>query len=236
MHVVIAEQLREWIEAGQYAPGERLPSEFDLGEKFGVSRTTVRRAISNLIQQGLVTTQQGKGIFVKDRQKISFSLSSPLMYFDAELRRQGHKGSVQTLRFQPVTPTTEVRKKLNLSADAVVYWQQKIIFADEMPIALDVTYYPEAVGQALEDQLKQGFTYSTLAANGYRLTSSEVCLESIPATYKLSEYLDVPLGTPLHLYRYVSAGRDSQPIVCGETISRCDRTCYLAHIVSEPGY
>ena len=51
LHVAISEQLKAKIEAGKYEPGERLPSEFDLGEAFGVSRTTVRKAIANLIQQ-----------------------------------------------------------------------------------------------------------------------------------------------------------------------------------------
>lgn len=234
MHVVIAEQLREQIESGDYAPGQRMPSEFDLGEKFGVSRTTVRRAISNLIQQGLVTTQQGKGIFVSERHKISFSLSSPLMYFDAELKRQGHTGHVQTLRFQLIDPPVEIRRKLYAQDNhSGVYWQEKIIFADDAPIALDIAYFPKLIGQQVGEKLRQGFTYATLAENGYSLLRSEVCLESIPATYKLSEYLDVPLGTPLLMYRYIGFGCDRTPIVCGETISRSDRTCYLAHIVNE---
>lgn len=241
MHVSIAEQLRKQIESGQYSPGERLPSEFELGETFSVSRTTVRRAISNLIQQGLVTTQQGKGIFVSERHKISFSLSSPLMYFDAELKRQGLRGHVQTLHFQMVKAPLEVRKQL--LSTAAVYWQEKIIFADGAPIALDVSYYPKAIGQQLEKKLRGGFTYSTLAQSGYHLHASEVQLESVPASYKLSEYLDVPLGTPLLLYRYVGFGWESStgtspggsiPVVCGETLSRSDRTCYLASITTEP--
>ncbi|MEL7315904.1 MAG: GntR family transcriptional regulator, partial [Cyanobacteria bacterium J06559_3] len=98
LHIVISEQLKAQIESGEYEPGERLPSEFDLGKRFGVSRTTIRRAIANLIQQGLVTTQQGKGIFVSDGHKISFSMSNPLMHFDAALKEQGYTGHVHSLQ------------------------------------------------------------------------------------------------------------------------------------------
>ena len=231
LHIVISEHLKAQIEADLYAPGERLPSEFDLGEVFGVSRTTIRRAIANLIQQGLVTTQQGKGIFVVDRHKISFSMSNPLMPFDLALERQGYTSRVQTLQFQLTKASAEVVQKLQLpSEESSVYWQEKIIYADESPIALDITYYPEAVGGPLADQLQQGFTYSTLETNGINLNAAEVRLEGVPATYELSEYLTIPLGMPLLVFNYVVYWGKHKPVACGKTLSRSDWTCYTSQI------
>jgi len=231
LHVAISEQLKANIEAGEYEPGERLPSEFDLGEIFGVSRTTIRKAIANLIQQGLVTTQQGKGIFVTEQHKISFSMSNPLMYFDAALKQQGYLGRVQSLRFQHIKANPEIIRKLGLAEkQAKVYWQEKIYYADETPIALDVVYYPEAIGQTLGQKLQQGFTYSTLVSGGVLLNGAKVRLESTPATYELSEYLAVPLGMPLLVFNYVAYQGDRQPAVCGKTLSRSDWTCYTAEI------
>ncbi len=231
LHVAISEQLKQQVEAGQYEPGERLPSEFDLGEMFGVSRTTIRRAIANLIQQGLVTTQQGKGIFVTECHKIGFSMSNPLMRFDKALKQQGYLGRVHSLRFQLVKPSAEVARKLQLTeTKSKVYWQEKIIYADESPIALDVTYYPERLGDSLAEELQRGFTYSTLALNGVQLQGAEVRLESIPATYKLSEHLNVPLGMPLLVFHYLAYHNQCQPAVCGRTLSRSDWTCYTARI------
>lgn len=236
LHVAISEQLKAHIESGKYEPGQRLPSEFDLGEMFGVSRTTIRRAIANLIQQGLVTTQQGKGIFVTEQHKISFSMSNPLMYFDAALKQQGYLGRVHSLRFQLTKANPEVSRKLQLTDQAAkVYWQEKIIYADESPIALDITYYPESTGKTLAAKLQQGFTYSTLVMNGIHLNAAMVRLESIPATYELSEYLAVPLGMPLLVFNYVAYAGNRQPAVCGKTLSRSDWTCYTAEIaVDQP--
>lgn len=236
LHFAISEQLKEKIEAREYEPGERLPSEFDLGETFGVSRTTIRKAIANLIQQGLVTTQQGKGIFVTEKHKISFSMSNPLMYFDVALKQQGYLGSVQSLRFQLIKPSPDVTRKLQL-VDKLeqVYWQEKIYYANDTPIALDTIYYPGTIGRALGDKLQQGFTYSTLVAGGVLLNGAKVNLESVPATYELSEYLAVPLGMPLLVFSYVAYQGDSQPVVCGRTLSRSDWTCYTAEIeVDQP--
>ena len=231
LHIVISEQLKEQIEAGQYVPGERLPSEFDLGKAFNVSRTTIRRAIANLIQQGLVTTQQGKGIFVSDRHKISFSMSNPLMQFDLALKQQGYTGHVHSLRFQLTKAPAEITRMLQLShQETQVYWQEKIIYADECPIALDITYLPEAMGAALAKPLQEGFTYSALMMNGINLNAAEVRLESVPATYELSEYLAVPLGMPLLVFNYVVYWGKCTPAACGKTLSRSDWTCYTSQI------
>jgi len=229
LHIAISEKLKAQIEAGRYEPGARLPSEFDLGETFGVSRTTIRRAIANLTQQGLVTTQRGKGIFVSGRQKISFSMSNPLMQFDVALREQGHMGRVQSLRFQLVDASPEVVRKLALSSQsAQVYWQEKIIYAGDCPVALEIDYFPQQLGETLAQPLQQGFTYSTLSMNGIQLNGAKVSLEGVPATYELSEYLAVPLGMPLLVFNYVAYCGDRRPTICGQTLSRSDWTCYTS--------
>ncbi|MGD1931272.1 MAG: GntR family transcriptional regulator [Leptolyngbyaceae cyanobacterium] len=231
LHVAISEQLKQKIEVGDYVPGSRLPSEFDLGQVFGVSRTTIRKAIANLTQQGLVTTQQGKGIFVTEQHKISFSMSNPLMQFDAALQQQGYEARVHSLRFQPIEAPAEVSRQLQLTEpSAPVYWQEKIIYAAASPIALDITYYPAAIATPLASELQHGFTYSTLAQGGITLTAAAVRLESVPATYELSEYLAVPLGMPLLVFNYLAYQRDRQPVVCGKTLSRSDWTCYTAEV------
>ena len=225
LHWIISEKLRTEIETGVYSPGELLPSEFDLGELFGVSRTTVRKAIANLINQGLVYSQQGKGVFVKQQQKISFSLSNPLTFFDHELSRQGLTGKICQLSFQLIEASPEICSQLKL-AQPKAYQQEKIILADSEAIALDLAYFPVDIGQELAESLQMGFTYTTLQESGYRLVSTEVILESTHATSKVAEYLQVPLGIPILVYRYVVYGKSDRPLVCGETLSRADRTCY----------
>ena len=231
LHWIISEKLRVEIEAGVYSPGELLPSEFDLGALFGVSRTTVRKAIANLINQGLVYTQQGKGAFVKQQQKISFSLSNPLTFFNEDLARQGLKGETYNLSFEIITASAEVCSQLNLSSpNAKVYQQQKIILADGQAIALDISYFPIDIAENLAELLQTGFTYATLHESGYHLVSTEVVLESTHATSEIAEYLQASIGTPILVYRYVAYGKSDRPLVCGETLSRADRTCYSASL------
>ncbi|KAB1988346.1 GntR family transcriptional regulator, partial [Haemophilus parainfluenzae] len=82
LHLSISERLRQEIFRGDYQAGEQLPSEHQLMQQFEVSRITVRRAIANLVQQGLVEAQRGRGVFVKAQHKVTRSLSNPLIFFD----------------------------------------------------------------------------------------------------------------------------------------------------------
>ncbi len=226
-HLLISEKLREQISSGQYAPGGQLPSEFDLGQQFNVSRTTVRRAIANLVNQGLVTTHRGKGVFVKERSKVVFSLSNPLTFFNTDLVRQGITGSVRNIRFERVDPPLDIATQLGLTAEGTeVYCQQKIILTNDIPTVLDMVYFPVEVGEKLSDALQQGFTYTTLDRNGFPLERAEITLESTHATPEIGRYLEVPIGAPLLLYRYVAYSQGDRPVACGEAISRADRACY----------
>ena len=229
LHLVISEQLKQQIETGRYVSGERLPSEFDLGEIFGVSRTTIRRAIADLIKQGIVITQQGKGIFVSGRQKISFSMSNPLMHFDIALQQQGYTGRVKSLSFEKIAAPAKIALKLQIAGSTPqVYRQEKIIYADDTPIALEIDYFPLAIAARLTDALQQGFTYSTLTANSIHLNAAKVSLESFPASYELSEYLAAPLGMPILAFSYVAYQNNRQPAICGKTLSRSDWTQYTS--------
>jgi DNA-binding FadR family transcriptional regulator len=72
---MLIEAVTERIQSGQYRRGDQLPTEKDMIEEFGVSRTVVREAISNLKASGLVSTRQGKGAFVLDEGVRSFRIS-----------------------------------------------------------------------------------------------------------------------------------------------------------------
>lgn len=88
LHLSISEQLRQQIIDGEYTPGAKLPSESELIEQFQASRITIRRAVANLVRQGLVHTHQGKGVFVTKKRKVAHTLSNPLKFLEDDLARQ----------------------------------------------------------------------------------------------------------------------------------------------------
>lgn len=225
LHLHISEKLRQQI-GNDYSPGEQLPSERQLMAQFRVSRITVRRAIANLVDQGLVVRQHGKGVFVKEQHKVTRSLSNPFVFFDEDMARQEATSSIHSLSFEVVEATAKVCQKLQLAHDNRVYCQKKIIYTDQIPVSVDVTYIRFDLGQAFTQELQSSLIYPVLNSNGIPVEQVDTILECTHATYELSEYLGIVLGAPLMVNRYVAYTTGSQPLICGETISRADRLCY----------
>ncbi len=225
LHISISEKLRGQIEAGDYLPGEKLPSEHQLMETFDVSRITVRQAIANLVNQGLAQSQQGRGVFVTPQQKVSYSLSSPLVLLEQDMARKGICFTFESLSFKKVRLPRTVQTILQLEKPSA-YFQKKLLYMDGAVGAVDITYILPALGQQFREQLKRQMTFPTLEENAIAIECIDAVIECTHADYEMSGHLEVPLGQPLIVYRYTAYTTGQQPILHGETISRADRFCY----------
>jgi GntR family transcriptional regulator len=227
LHLVISEQLRSRILSKEFQPGEQLPSEHQLISEFEVSRITVRRVIANLVNQGLVVARRGKGVFVKEQQKVTYSLSSPLVFFEEDVARQGVTSSLHNLVFESVFAPEKVRQILKLPPQKTdVYLQKKLLLLNESPAAVDVTYILSDLGRKFADELQHRMTFPVLEQNGVVIERIEATLECTHANYEMSDYLQVLIGHPLLVYCYTAYTQKNQPIVWGEAFSRGDRLCY----------
>ncbi len=226
LHIAISEQLRGQIEAGDYQPGDRLPSEHQLMKTFEVSRITVRQAIANLINQGLASSHQGKGVFVTPQQKVAYSLSSPLVFLAEDMARQGIRFTFDSLTFEAVEAPPEVRASLQLGDGQTVYLQKKLFFMDGAAGAIDISYILPELGEQFAAALTHQMTFPTLEHHNVLIETVDSTIECTHANYETSQHLEVPIGQPLIVYRYTACGQGGQPIVHGETISRADRFCY----------
>ena len=225
LHISISEKLRHQIASGQYAPGEKLPSEHQLIATFNVSRITVRQAIANLVHQGLVKSQKGKGVFVTPQKKVAYSLSSPLVLLEQDLADKGIKLTFKNLTFRKVRPPKRVQSTLPL-VGKTVYLQKKLLYMDNAVGAIDISYILPEFGQQFGSDLKRQMTFSVLEQHAIAINRIDATIECTHADYETSDYLEVPLGQPLIVYRYTACTDDQKPILYGETISRADRFCY----------
>ncbi len=232
LHILISEKLRIQIEDGWYPPGTKIPSEHQLMEQFAVSRITVRRAIANLVQQGLVVAQRGRGVFVKEQTKATYLLSNPMVFVEDDLARQGFSSSIENLVFEAIAPPDAISRVLQAAPQTDVYFQKKLLLIDGVPSALDMTYLVPDLGRAYGKELQCAMTFPTLEQNGISIHRIEATLESTPADHELSQRLHVPLGGPILVYRYLAYTGD-RPILWGETLSRGDRLSYSVLLTKE---
>ena len=227
LHLDISEKLYQRIIEGDYLPGAKLPSEKELIDQFQVSRITIRRAIANLIDQGLVTAHQGKGVFVTQKRKVAYTLSNPLTFLEDDLKSRGIELSLQNITFELVTVSEPIQNVLQLPADnPTAYLQKKLLLVDKIPGCVDITYILPTIGKKLATELQNNMTFPILERHNYQIDRVEAIIECTNANLELSKYLDVSLGHPLLVYRHTAFTKENLPLVHGESISRGDRFCY----------
>ncbi len=126
--------LREAIENGVIAPQDALPPERDLAEMLGVSRITVRKAIDELAEEGLLVRKQGSGTFVSNRVEKNFA---KLTSFSEDMRARGREPRSVWLTKAAGTVTPEESLTLRSSPGTPVFRFHRIRFADDAPMALE---------------------------------------------------------------------------------------------------
>lgn len=141
----IADEIRQAIRKGKYSSGDQLPMEKEMCKQYQVSRVTIKRAMDELVKQGLVIKRRGSGTFVKTLddsyvKRLSLSTSNQLYGF-----RETYKGrSVRTevLQFEIVHPSKEVAVKLQMSTKDFVYDIIRVRILDDVPRVIEYTMMP----------------------------------------------------------------------------------------------
>ena len=139
----IASRLREDIQNGTYEPGQQLPLEKEMCATFDVSRITIKRAVDELVKQGLVVKRRGSGTFVKlmennDVQEVS--MANQFSGFSSTF--PGHTITTKVLRFDIDHPTGQIADKLQIAVDDFVYQIERVRYRDGQPLVIEYTQMP----------------------------------------------------------------------------------------------
>lgn len=139
----LQEKLKKDIQSGKYNEGSMLPSENELREKFGFNRSTIRQALNELVKDGYITRQHGKGSIVISRKRKSLGLLS-VKGFSEIVSSQARKVHTQMLLSPTLTswdtnffyPLTEREIKMGC------IYLNRIRYADDIPVMLEHTFIP----------------------------------------------------------------------------------------------
>jgi GntR family transcriptional regulator len=153
----LADLLRDEILGGVRRPGSQLPTESGFQTDYGVSRTTVRTALRELIGQGLVVSRKGYGSYVRDQRPIrrvsaGHRAGSNKPLFDTAIEAQGHVPSRRILKVGRTTLPHEIAELLALPRGSEAVVRQRLHLVDSEPASIATSYYPLwlAEGTALE--------------------------------------------------------------------------------------
>lgn len=211
------------------AAGTMLPTERDLAERFGTSRTTVRQAISELVVEGRLERTQGSGTFVAEPKLIQLRQLSSLTEDAAERPGAVHS---QVLDIARVPAGPEVAAALGLTEKARVSRVERLRIVGAEPIAHEVAHLAGSYPRLAAELAKRGSLYRTLAqAYGVDLADAEDVIETALASPVEARLLSVETGLPMLLIRRTARDVDGRPVEFTRSIFRGDRFRFVARHV-----
>lgn len=155
----IRDFVRDEIDSGQLAPGDRIPTEKSLMEKFSASRMTVHRAIRGLSDEGLIERIPGSGSFVAER---TFS-SSVMQIADIaeEIEARGHAHRCRAIMLEAIESDEILAERFNITLGHPIFFSSVVHYEGDIPLQLEAKYVnPYAVPEYLQQDFNRITTYS----------------------------------------------------------------------------
>ena len=230
LKTVLLEKLRQ----GHWKPNDQLPTEDELAVEFRVSKATVRQALRDLAQAGLLRREQGRGTFVSE-SKIQFG-PRQLTSFSEEMRDSGlHSGS-RILERKVISAGQEIADKLQVPAGSDLFLLQRLRMAEEEPMGLQTAHLAcDLVPGLFEIDFETTSLYETLEKR-YGLAPDHASQShyAIALERETAALLKVPEGSPALGGERLSFLRSGRPLELTYSIMRGDRYQIQLKLVRSP--
>ena len=197
LYMQLQQKLQEEIDNGRYPPGSKLPTEFELSSQFGVSRVTVRKALRALSDMGYLERKSGKGTFIAEK-KLHRGISNHVLSFTEMCRSLGVQPGARTIKIALEDPTPKDIERMNLSADEKIMVLERIRYADDKPILLELNKYPESFSFLFSEDLNNHSLYEILKEkHNIVMEHSMKTIDIVFANSKEARALGIAKGYPL---------------------------------------
>jgi len=204
----IADQVRNRITTGEIPPGTKLPTESQLIDQYGASRNTIRLALAELENEGLIATEQGRGSFVREWSSLTHHATraervdrpaSSTDAFVAEAREAGFEPSTSfSMRIEPAV--SEIADRLQVPVDTFVVLRRVVRYLDGQVNSRQDSWYPmdlaEQAGLNVPHDIKEG-TIRAMAAKGFKEVGNIDEVTARMPSPDDQETLDVATGVPV---------------------------------------
>lgn len=193
----LVEQVRrgllEDLMSGKLGPGAKLPNENEIGDRFGVSRATVREAVLGLMEAGYLARRHGSGTYVTKSPRSRHALDTTVSYTEM-IREAGHEPTVTVLSKLTRKATAEEREALE---SETVIELERVRFADRRPVIYSRDRIASALVDGYPDEAFDRSLYALLADAGREVRRATAELLPVVADTKLARLLEVKRGAPL---------------------------------------
>jgi len=189
-----ARALERAIEAGELPRGSKLPNELDLASELGISRPTMRQAIRQLVDKGLLVRRRGIGTIVAPRP-VRRAVALTSLYDD--LKAAGREPATRVLSLEEVECPPEIAEHLGVGVGASVLRLERLRLADSAPIALMRNFIPSGLLELRPEDLERGGLYELFRRAGVAPHVATQRIGAKKAGAEEAEALEIEPGDPV---------------------------------------
>lgn len=215
MYKQIINILNEKIEKGELKPGDKLPSEAELMEQFQVSRITIRSAMSELEESGLVIRSRGKGTFIASKKEL-YSADDRIG-FTHSCQQEGKKATTEVLDVSWIYPTLSDVEFLKIGEDVTILSTKRLRYVDEEPTMIETNHYSSKFS-FLENEDLNNSLFDVLQKHKISLAKSIRTLEVTHANSYEASLLKVETGDALLLFIDKHQDEEGNPLFISRQI------------------
>ncbi|WP_308633908.1 GntR family transcriptional regulator [Paenibacillus silvisoli] len=231
LYMQLKQAIKDEIQNGAWPLNTAIPTEQELSGRFSVSRATVRQAVSELVNEGLLVRQQGRGTFVS-KPKIETSLRN-FYSFTEDMIAQGRQPGSIVLEFEIVMPKPAVAEKLELTSNELVIKFIRLRLVDGDVIMLETTYLPHSLFPNLtQEDVTLHSLYSLMEERyGMKVQKAVESFEPVLVDPFASKLLEVSAGSPALFLERIGSLANGKKLELSQSIVRGDRCRYIVEML-----
>lgn len=230
LYIQIQEYIAELILSGKLPPGTKLPSEREFSQELDVSRMTIRRSITELVNEGILERHHGSGTYVS-KPKVTYNARELINYIDAMATR-GISTSSQLLEFGEIPASRRLAERLEVEIGSPLYRVSVLRLANRVPCVIERFYFPCERLPDLHEYDLERTNPDVLLTEGYGIQIGHIVqtFEAVAAADPITSILRVQESFPLLMItRTIYNRSDRKPVEYAQDFLRSD----YARVTSE---
>jgi DNA-binding GntR family transcriptional regulator len=185
------------IASGVLKPGMRLPPERELCQQLNISRVTLRKALTRLVEDGVLNASHGRGWYVAT-STVSKEWPNSLESFSETARRMGLTASSQVLRSASAPATLDEAEEFSIAPGTALFSLERVRLLNAVPIAIDLTRIPAGLVPGFDSiDFQTASLYEELERAGLEPLRADSTIEAREADAYVAKHLDLEVGKPV---------------------------------------
>lgn len=230
MYYQLKKMIQDMIKTGRLQPGDMLPTELELSDMFGISRTTTRQAIMELVMEGVLYRVKSKGTFVAENRVIQ-DFTNVIRASHNLLQSQNVKTTTKVLKLNIIKANDLVSKMLQIDMGEQIVHLRRLRFVNDQPNVLADAYLPMICKDMLHMDMNEVGLYEFLDMREETTPARAVReLEAVSADARDAQLLGIREGDPIQLTTSVTYTKEGKPIEYSIAKFRGDKNIFKCEV------